>query len=90
MLRRQWTLNVSPIIGPPYAVFNVTPDIGPVFGETEVTIHAVQGGGEDRGVLQDGENEVISKGTFDHKITCLTPNFEDFGAVEVEVRLSIS
>ena len=37
-----WTLNVAPIIGPPYAVFNVTPDIGMVFGGTEVFINGIQ------------------------------------------------
>ena len=84
-----WTLNVSPIIGPPYAVFNVTPDIGPVFGETEVTIHGMQFKEAEKieVCFKTGKNEVISKGTFvdSTKITCLTPNFEDFGAVEVEV-----
>ena len=89
-----WTLNVSPIIGPPYAVFNVTPDIGPVFGETEVTIHGMQFKEAEKieVCFKTGKNEVISKGTFvdSTKITCLTPNFEDFGAVEVEVRLNIN
>ena len=89
-----WTLNVSPIIGPPYAVFNVTPDIGPVFGETEVTIHGMQFKEAEKieVCFKTGKNEVISKGTFvdSTKITCLTPNFEDFGAVDVEVRLNIN
>ena len=37
-----WTLNVSPIIGPPYACSKVVPDIGPVFGESEIVIHGLQ------------------------------------------------
>jgi len=35
-------LNVSPIIGPPYAITGVTPDMGPVFGETEVIIKGLR------------------------------------------------
>jgi dynein heavy chain len=37
-----WTLNISPIIGPPYACTAVEPDIGPVFGHTELMIHGLQ------------------------------------------------
>ena len=89
-----WQLNVSPIIGPPYAVFNVDPDIGPVFGETEVTIHGMQFKQSEKIEVgfRTGKTEVIAPGTFVNatKIKCLTPNFEEFGALEVEVRLNIN
>ena len=89
-----WQLNVSPIIGPPYAVFNVDPDIGPVFGETEVTIHGMQFKQAEKieVCFKTGKTEVISPGTFVDatKITCMTPNFEEFGAVEVEIRVNIN
>ncbi len=35
-------LNVSTIIGPPYAVTGIKPAIGPVFGSTEVVISGLR------------------------------------------------
>jgi len=85
---------VSPIIGPPYAVFNVDPDIGPVFGESEVTIHGLQFKNAEKieVCFKTGKTEVVVPGTFvdEKKIACLTPNFEEFGALEVEVRININ
>ena len=88
-----WLLNVSPIIGPPYACSKVVPDIGPVFGESEITIFGLQfkpGKIEIR--FSAGKNEATAEGKFvnENEITCLTPNFEAFGAMDVEVRVSIN
>jgi len=33
-----WSLNVSTITGPPYAIFDMSPKLGPLTGNTEVTI----------------------------------------------------
>ncbi len=35
-------LNVSPIIGPPYACTGISPEVGPVFGETTLTVHGLR------------------------------------------------
>lgn len=35
-------LNVSPIIGPPYACTSVSPEAGPVFGATELLIKGLR------------------------------------------------
>ena len=89
-----WTLNVAPIIGPPYAVFNVTPDIGMVFGGTEVFINGIQfkASGKIKVRFITGKNNVDVDGEFVNpsQIKCLTPQFEDFGAVEAEVRVNIN
>lgn len=33
-----WSLNVSTITGPPYAVFGINPKLGPLTGKTKVKI----------------------------------------------------
>lgn len=33
-----WSLNVSTITGPPYAIFDMQPKLGPLTGNTEVII----------------------------------------------------
>ena len=37
-----WKVNVSPIIGPPYACTAVEPDIGPVFGNSEIIVKGLR------------------------------------------------
>lgn len=37
-LTDMWSLNVSTITGPPYAIFNITPNLGPLTGKTKVSI----------------------------------------------------
>ena len=33
-----WSLNVSTITGPPYAIFDINPKLGPLTGKTKVSI----------------------------------------------------
>lgn len=33
-----WSLNVSTITGPPYAIFGISPKLGPLTGKTKVKI----------------------------------------------------
>ena len=87
-------LNVSPIIGPPYACTGIHPEMGPVFGSTELTIKGLR--------YRDGKvqvkfginekNEIIVDGTFvdSETIKVLTPNYEQSGALTVDVKVSIS
>jgi dynein heavy chain len=37
-LNDMWSLNVSSITGPPYAIFSIEPMLGPITGRTKVTI----------------------------------------------------
>jgi dynein heavy chain len=91
-----WCLNVSPIIGPPYACMSCAPGIGPVFGETPLTIKGIQFRASSKIEVQfagnGGKNIGVVPGEFVDKntITCKTPNFENFGALEVDVKVSIS
>ncbi|CBZ52837.1 GA26239, related [Neospora caninum Liverpool] len=43
-----WTLNVSSIVGPPYAITCIAPDLGPVTGNTQVS---VRGAGFTEGII---------------------------------------
>ena len=36
-----WQINVSSIVGPPYAITKVEPPLGPVTGQMKVTIYGV-------------------------------------------------
>jgi len=89
-----WALNVSPIIGPPYACSHCSPLIGPVFGETLLTIKGIQfrNAGKIEVRFGHGKNAVISEGTFVDRntITCMSPNFETQGAIEADIKVSIS
>jgi len=37
-LNDMWSLNVSTITGPPYAIFDMEPKLGPLTGKTKVVI----------------------------------------------------
>ncbi len=87
-------LNVSPIIGPPYACTGIEPESGPVFGSTEIILKGLRfkegkiqvkfGTNEKNEVLVDAE--LVDSETIKVK----TPNYESYGALPVEVRVSIS
>jgi hypothetical protein len=88
-------LDVSMIVGPPYAIESCTPIIGPVDGGTELiitgmgftkdpcTVRFSFGKGEDQ--FADAAGEYISP----TEIRVTTPDFEEFGPKKVEVRLSM-
>ena len=87
-----WQLNVSKIVGPPYAVESCEPALGPLTGKTKITIRGVK--------FQDtsqinvrficAKNVMTVNGTFvsDNEITCETPSFESIGPKEAEIRVS--
>ncbi|MEW5298846.1 MAG: hypothetical protein WDW36_001923 [Sanguina aurantia] len=87
-------LNVSPIIGPPYACIGVSPQEGPVFGSSALTIKGLR---FREGKVQvkfgtNEKNEVTMDASFiDHDtIRVLTPNYESYGALTVDVKVSIN
>ena len=88
-------LDVSMIVGPPYAIMGMTPQIGPVDGNSEVTIQGV--GFEDTSIITvrfsfgKGDTFAESPGEFvsPTEIKCITPNFEEFGPKKVDVRISM-
>ena len=87
-------LNVSPIIGPPYACTAISPESGPVFGTTDVVIKGLR--------FRDGKiqvkfgnnekNEIMVDGDYvdSETIHVKTANYELFGAMPVDVRVAIS
>jgi len=65
-----------------------------VFGDTELKISGLQFRQSPKIEVRfgSGKHEVTVPGTFvdQNTITCTTPNYEKFGAMEVDVRVSIS
>lgn len=86
-LQDMYQINVSTIIGPPYAIYKVKPKLGPLTGKTKITI---EGDG-----FKDSQNIVVrfATGKFveevqgiyvDEKtLTCESPSFEKHGAKKV-------
>eukprot|EP01046_Picozoa_sp_COSAG06_P045692 COSAG06_NODE_6355_length_2971_cov_1.436630_1_plen_513_part_10 len=89
------SLDVSMIVGPPYAVMGIVPQIGPVDGGSEVIIQGV--GFEDtpmitvRFAFGKGDTFAEAPGVFvsPTEIKCTTPNFEELGPRKVDVRISM-
>eukprot|EP00931_Biecheleriopsis_adriatica_P101533 TRINITY_DN7664_c0_g1_i1.p1 TRINITY_DN7664_c0_g1~~TRINITY_DN7664_c0_g1_i1.p1 ORF type:complete len:4295 (+),score=1011.97 TRINITY_DN7664_c0_g1_i1:399-12887(+) len=92
-----WQINVSSIVGPPYAIERVEPSLGPVSGNQKVRIYGVgfsstPGSATVRFSAAGNRQPVEAQGTVVHDelIECLTPSVVGtIGPRECEVRLSI-
>ena len=88
-----YALNVSSIVGPPYAITTIEPSLGQLSGNTEVVVKGV--GFIDTNNINVrfscGKQFIDVQGTYinDNELSCLTPNFEHIGPKDAEVRLSI-
>ena len=95
-----YSLNVSKITGPPYAVVDVVPGLGQLSGNVPVTIKGV--GFKDANIkviFTCGKTPVDAPskmsievtGTFisETEVSCFTPNYEAFGPKDAIVQLSI-
>ena len=86
-------LDVSGIVGPPYAVTALVPNEGPMTGKSEVIIKGLEfTKGKITVKFTDGRNEEISEKA-DYlsptEIKCLSPDWSKFSPGEVDVRVSI-
>ena len=90
-----YSLNVSGIVGPPYAVQSIDPTGGPTTGNTLVRISGInfdfRPGDQVKVHFGRGENVKVVDGELisGHRIHVRTPSWEDIGADEVEVRVSL-
>jgi dynein heavy chain len=88
-----YTLNVSSVVGPPYAIVHMTPKLGPITGGTDVLIEGIDFVNTPLVVVRFGGK----KGTIDvpgeyvseTHLKCKTPDFQRWGAGDVEVRVSL-
>jgi len=100
-LQDMWTLNVSKIVGPSYAITAIDPPLGQLSGGVPVNIRGV--GFKDQNIKVyftcgkqptdvPGKLTVESAGTFvsETEVTALTPSFENFGPKECVVQMSVS
>ena len=86
-------LDVGSVVGPPYAIMGIEPSIGPITGQQEVNIEGidfvdtpsvtVRFGGKN-GYL-DVPGQFISP----TKLTCISPDFSQFGSDVVNVRVAL-
>jgi dynein heavy chain len=86
-------LDVSGIVGPPYAVTALVPNEGPFTGKTEVIIKGLEFFKAKIIVkFTDGRNEEISEKAeyiSPTEIKCLSPDWSKYNPGEVDVRVSI-
>ena len=86
-------LDVSGIVGPPYAVQRLEPDEGPMTGRTKLIIHGLDFvKGKIVVKFTDGRNEETSeKADFvsPTEIHCTSPDWSKYSPGEVDVRVSI-
>lgn len=86
-------LNVSSIVGPPYAITEIIPNLGQLTGGNTVSMKGV--GFKDTSEIKVrfavGKLLKDVSGTYinENEITCVTPNFEEIGPKECEVRMNI-
>jgi dynein heavy chain, axonemal len=87
-----WTLDVGSIVGPPYAITEVYPSLGPITGLTELEILGIDFVNKDVVVrFASRKGFVDCKGTYvnNSKITVITPDFQQFPAGTVDVRVAL-
>ncbi|KAJ1633365.1 hypothetical protein T492DRAFT_546868, partial [Pavlovales sp. CCMP2436] len=87
-----WLLNVAGVVGPPYAVTSVLPVTGPITGNTPIQLSGLNfSDGEILVKFTDGKREAVVAGTFvsASRVSCCTPSFEKFGALDVNLRVAI-
>lgn len=100
-LQDMWTLNVSKIVGPSYAITHIDPPLGQLTGGVPINIRGV--GFKDQNIKifftcgktptdVAGKLTVDSAGTFisETEVTALTPSFDAFGAKDCVVQISVS
>jgi dynein heavy chain len=86
-------LNVSSIVGPPYAITEIIPNLGQLTGGNTITVKGV--GFKDTSEIKVRFSvgkmfqEVNGSYVNDNELTCITPNFETIGPKESEVRMNI-
>jgi dynein heavy chain len=85
-----WSLNVSTIVGPSYAITECVPNLGQLSGGTNVMIKGV--GFKDATITVRficGKQYVEAPGVYisETELSCLTPSFEHIGPKDAEVRL---
>jgi dynein heavy chain len=90
-----WQINVSSIVGPPYAILHVDPPLGPVTGNMKVTVYGVgfqSTPGQCFVQFSTAKHQAMSQGTVvnDEIIECQTPSVvTSIGPKECEVRVQI-
>ena len=79
------SLNIGMIVGPPYAIISVDPSQGQLTGNSKLIIKGV---GFDEGLItvrfinQKQYAEAVGTYVTENEISCLSPNYKEFGPKE--------
>jgi len=85
-------LDVSSIVGPPYAIYELVPFEGPMTGQTDIQIMGEDfTNGSIKVTFTDGKNteNVDGKYVSPTQLTCKSPSWEKYAAGEVKMRVNI-
>lgn len=88
-----WQINVSSIVGPPYAISKVEPPLGPVTGNMKITVYGI--GFQQPGLVTvdftSGKHTATTTGNIisDEIIECLTPAVAETWPKDFVVRVQI-
>ena len=86
-------IDVGDVVGPPYAVTAIIPNRGPVTGGIVISLEGLdfvnQGPVVVRFAIADCIRDVEGEFVNDGLIKCIAPDFTEFGAIEVIVRVSL-
>eukprot|EP01035_Chromulina_nebulosa_P019235 gene19235-25086_t len=89
-----YTLDVSAVVGPPYAITGISPKNGPITGGTEVTITGIDFIDTENVTVRftDRRHTVDATGTYKSRteLTCITPDFLRHHPGTVDVRISLN
>jgi len=88
-----YSLDVAPIVGPPFCVTGTEPKEGPITGGIPIRIFGIQFP-EAKDVMVkftngDKEENVPGQWVSSSEVTCRSPSWEKFGAGDVEVRVNM-
>ncbi len=87
-----WSLNISTIVGPPYAIFSISPSLGPLTGKTKVIITGAGYKDSQNIVVRFAsgktEKEVAALYISETELSCETPTFDVPKKVDVFVSIN--
>ena len=88
-----YSLDVGSVVGPPYAITGIEPHIGPITGNTIVRIEGLDFVKDPpcliRFASRKGAKDVPGTFISSTEIECVSPDFTEYGAGEVDVRVSL-
>ena len=88
-----FSLDVGTVVGPPYAIMGIEPSIGPITGNQEVNIEGIDFVDTPSVIVRfankSGYLDMPGQFVSATHITCVSPDYSQFGSGEVNVRVAL-